>query len=465
MTSEKVVILDGTAGIDPAEARIAATVRDVIGRASRAVDTFTLRDERIAHCIGCFGCWLETPGLCRSADRGRDIVQAMIQADTVVLVTPVTFGGYSSQLKRLVDKWIQVVLPFFEKYEGELHHPLRYGRFPRLVAVGIQATPDGTEATLFRALVARNALNFRAPSHAVEVVGTNETDDVLRVRLAAVLTRHDAMPTWESIRGLVPIPSTVPDAETPAEGRKALVLVGSPKTKKPSTSGVLGHHLLTRLAARGWQGEVLTITAAIRDEAWRERMLTAVDAADLLVLAFPLYIDALPVLLTRALEVIRERRRTRGPARAQRLVALVNSGFPEAHHSLPALAICARFASAAGMTWAGGLAMGAGEALSSGVPLTGPAPNRARPPVGHVIAALELAAAELADGRPVPSPAATLIARIPFPLLPFSAWRRLFAFMGGRNWRRESAGNGLGPADLLARPFLAERSNPVTRAR
>jgi multimeric flavodoxin WrbA len=463
MSRERTVVLDGTTGSDKGQARVAATLREVASRGGGTVEAFTLRDERIAHCIGCFGCWLETPGLCRSADRGQAIMSATIRADTVVLVTPVTFGGYSSPLKRLVDKWVQLALPFFEKFEGELHHPLRYARFPRLVVVGIQAAPDGTEATLFRALVARNAINFHAPSHAVEVVDGDESDDDLRMRLATVLTRHDAMPTWEAVRALVPTPSPLSSTGTPAQGQQALVLVGSPKTRKPSTSGVLGQHLLARLADHGWRGEVLTVTAAIREPAWRERMLAAVDAADLIVLAFPLYIDALPALLTRALEVIREHRQAHEPARAQRLVALVNSGFPEARHSLPALAICARFAAAAGMTWAGGLAMGAGEALSSGVPLTGPTPRMARPPVGHVIAALDHAASELASGQPISPTTAAEIARTPFPFLPISLWRRFFAFMGWRHWRQEAAMHGVSRAHLLARPFLAPGS-PGTSA-
>jgi multimeric flavodoxin WrbA len=458
MTSERVAVLDGTAGSKAEQARVAATLLEVLGRTSGVVETFTLRDERIAHCIGCFGCWLETPGLCRTADRGRDVVRAMVHADTVVLLTPVTFGGYSSVLKRVVDRWIQVLLPFFETYHGELHHPLRYGRFPRLVAVGIQPAADEAEATVFRTLVARNALNFRAPSHAVEVVTAGMTADELAARLTRALLRHEAVPAGAPLPALEPAPPAAPFPERLPEGRTALVLVGSPKTKKPSTSGVLGRHFLALLEARGWRGEVLTVTAAIRDASWRERMLASVEASDLLVLAFPLYIDAIPALLTAAMEAIREHRRSRATDHPQRLAVLVNSGFPEARHSLPALAICARFAHATGMAWAGGLAMGAGEALSSGAPLAGPRPAGPRPPVGHVIAALDLTATELARGWPVPPEAMALIARAPIPFLPFATWRRLFAFMGGRHWREEAARNGVGRRELLARPFIVEES-------
>ena len=139
MDGQRVVVLDGTAASNDGQARVAKALGEVFDASAEEVRTFVLRDERMSHCIGCFGCWLETPGLCRAADRGRDIVRAIVRADTVVLLTPVTFGGYSSPLKRLVDRWVQVLLPFFRLYHGELHHPLRHGRFPRLVAVGIQA--------------------------------------------------------------------------------------------------------------------------------------------------------------------------------------------------------------------------------------------------------------------------------------------------------------------------------------
>ena len=70
MTRERVVILDGTSGSDAGQARVAAAMGEVAGRGESTVEAFTLRDERMTHCIGCFRCWLETPGLCRSADRG-----------------------------------------------------------------------------------------------------------------------------------------------------------------------------------------------------------------------------------------------------------------------------------------------------------------------------------------------------------------------------------------------------------
>ena len=117
--------------------------------------------------------------------------------------------------------------------------------------------------------------------------------------------------------------------------RRALLIVGSPKVKRPSTSSVLGEHLLECLKQHGWQAESLTLRAGLRKQPEQEeaRLLAAVDAADLLVLAFPLYVDSLPFLVTKALDLISRHRLENRNRRAQSLVAIANNGFIDAHQN------------------------------------------------------------------------------------------------------------------------------------
>ena len=95
--------------------------------------------------------------------------------------------------------------------------------------------------------------------------------------------------------------------------------------------------------------------------------------------------------------------------------------------------------------------MGAGEALSSGQSLT--SRNRSALPVKHVIQALNMTAAYLAEGQPLPSEAGTMIARSPIPLLPFAAWRWIFVKVGIRRFQRQAAANGISKENMLARPY------------
>jgi hypothetical protein len=186
---------------------------------------------------------------------------------------------------------------------------------------------------------------------------------------------------------------------------------------------------MSRLEERGFATDAMLVHRAHRSEDSRSAMLEAVDRCDLLVLAFPLYVDSLPASLVRTLESIADGRVRHG-GRRQRLVAIVNSGFPEAEQSDTALRICRRFAHETGFEWAGGLALGGGEAVD------GRALRDVRGMARNAISSLDLAAKELAVGRPVPDDAVRKMAKR-------IVWNRLYTWMGARRWRRLSAGHGV----------------------
>jgi hypothetical protein len=236
--------------------------------------------------------------------------------------------------------------------------------------------------------------------------------------------------------------------ETGSE-RPALLIVGSPKTNEPSTSGALGSYLLDRLKERGWETESLTLRARLNRPEGERELLSSVERAGLILLVFPLYADSLPYLVTKALAVIAAHRQASSEPSPQRLVGIVNSGFPETHQNSVALAICREFAAQSGFTWAGGLAIGGGGMIG-GQPLTGP--KRSGPPVQHVIAALEMTAAALAEGLPVPAEALSMIVKT---RIPFSVFRWLYVWMGGKSFEKLAAKNGVAKNRLMARPYAA----------
>lgn len=457
MSQRKVVILDGAPAPDARLEHMRAVLIEELVCDGADVRVIAPREFRLTYCKGCFGCWLETPGMCVEDEAGHELLGAIARSDALVLFTPVSFGGYASPMKLLVDHFASFVLPFFGTYRGETHHRPRYARFPRIVGVGVLPEPIEESARIFKAVVGRNAINFHAPSHAAEVVLGTDRPEALRERFRALLSRRDALPLGGAFTSLFPAPDRDHAGIDAVGGRRALLIVGSPKARKPSTSGVLGSHLLKCLDGHGWQTESVTLRARTLDERRRPALLAAVDRADLLVLAFPLYIDALPYLVTRALELVAAHRRASPPSRPQRFVAIANNGFPEAYQNAAALAICRRFAAESGMTWAGGLAMGAGEALSSGRPLTAQ-PASGYPPVGHVIKALDLAAKALSDGRAVPGEAVKRIASSPIPVAPFGTWKWIFSRAADTGWRRQAAAHGVSSERMLERPFETQEA-------
>jgi hypothetical protein len=322
-----------------------------------------------------------------------------------------------------------------------------------LVGIGIQRQSNPEEAHLFRTLVGRNAINFHAPTHAAEVVISGDSPEQLRQQFQNALVRNDPVPVGETITSLMPSSGTILEpASIGTQPSRALLVVGSPKVKSPSTSSVLGGYVLEQLSQRGWEVESLTLRGNLLKGEGQAEFLAAVERCELLILAFPLYIDALPFLVTKALEVMAAHRASQSRIMPKRLFVVSNNGFPEAHQNAIALAICRRFAIDTGMDWAGGLAMGAGEALSSGLPLSG-VQRVGRPPVQHVIRALDLASAALAEGKPIPAEANRLMAKSPIPLIPFSLWRWIFMIIARQHWDQQAVTNQVSKKDVLAKPY------------
>ncbi|MBE7384830.1 MAG: flavodoxin family protein [Leptolyngbya sp. SIO1E4] len=453
MLNQTVVLLDGTGTSDADLSPVSDMLMNELHSSGATVQNYSLRDIKMGSCVGCFGCWIKTPGVCLETDSGREIAQAVVQSDVTILLTPITFGGYSAEIKKSQDRWIPLILPDFGIYHGEVHHLPRYSHYPRLVGIGIQRQPNDQEATLFKVLVGRNALNFHAPTYAADAVLSTDAPEKIRQQLQTVLARNDALPVGEAVTSLMSPPetaiTTAPAMDTPG---RALLIIGSPKVKSPSTSGVLGGYVLQQLKQRGWEIESLTLKGNLLKGKGQTEFLAAVDRANLILLAFPLYIDSLPFLMMKSLEVMAEHLSAHSQENPKRLFAIANNGFPEAHHNAPALAICQRFAIDTGMVWLGSLAMGAGEALFGGHPIEA-TQQTGQLPIKHVIQALDIASVALANGQTVPPDAAKLIAKTPIPLMPSSIWRWLFTKVAKQHWRQGAAKNQVSDAELFAQPY------------
>lgn len=185
--------------------------------------------------------------------------------------------------------------------------------------------------------------------------------------------------------------------------RNALLLIGSPKPGA-STSEALGACLLKGISARGWAATRLHIRKQLKSPADEGTLWAAMDRADLIILSFPLYVDALPAPVIRMMEKFKARGDRPAALKTQSLAVIINCGFPESAHNAVAEQICRRFAAETQISWAGSLCMGQGGAIN-GKPITDTGMTR------NIAGALMLAAAALAAGQPVPPEAAALMAR------------------------------------------------------
>ena len=180
--------LSGDEGLAPIEAEISA----MLTARGWSVERVHLRDVFVANCKGCFNCWVKTPGVCGTRDGAGAITQSLARSDLAVFLSPVTFGGYSSELKKVLDRSIGLVSPFFMRIGGEVHHRPRYARYPALLAVGVTADLDPEEGHIFARLVARNAVNLHAPASSAVVVSRDDSPDRIRQAVARGLAQVTA---------------------------------------------------------------------------------------------------------------------------------------------------------------------------------------------------------------------------------------------------------------------------------
>lgn len=78
------------------------------------------------HCIGCFGCWIKTPGACVIQDSLTDMGVYLSKCDEMVIISECYYGGFSPSVKKVLDRSISYSHPYFVTRNGEMHHRIRY---------------------------------------------------------------------------------------------------------------------------------------------------------------------------------------------------------------------------------------------------------------------------------------------------------------------------------------------------
>lgn len=79
------------------------------------VEVIRLRDYNIKYCIGCYAC--RSAGQCFQNDGMNEIAQKLLEADVIVLATPVYFYSMSGQLKVFIDR----LVPFYTKIRADIY--------------------------------------------------------------------------------------------------------------------------------------------------------------------------------------------------------------------------------------------------------------------------------------------------------------------------------------------------------
>lgn len=310
----------------------------------------TLREMDIRYCIGCFGCWVKTPGECFSPDESCQVRRAVLHSDFTLWASPLKMGFPSALLKKMMDKSIPLIHPYFEVDHNEAHHRPRYDHYPRLgLLVEREVDTDEADLAIVSDIFSRTALNMKSR---LEFALT--TDQPVEVVARAILFAENAG-KQAGIAFQRHLPATT--GERIAPPRRLTVFNGSPRGRKGNTPIMLDQFTQGFCASGQERSAEVYHLNHLND---LERHTEAFGEAECVLLGFPLYTDAMPGIVKDFIERLEPYRgRTGNPP----IGFLVQSGFPESAHSRHVERYLEKLAHRLGSLYLGTMVKGGGEGV------------------------------------------------------------------------------------------------------
>ena len=138
-------------------------------------------EGKIKHCIGCFGCWIKTPGECVIKDGFDRTGCDMGRCEELVIISECLYGGFSSFVKKVQDRAISYVRGDFDIVNNEMRHRRRYKNKMKISAYFYGENITEEEKITAENIVKANAKNFYAVVE--KVVFLKKHEDVSEVEL------------------------------------------------------------------------------------------------------------------------------------------------------------------------------------------------------------------------------------------------------------------------------------------
>ena len=182
----RITILNGeldSASAFQAYLQLLASSLTALGHAVTKLDLAALD---LKGCSGCFGCWVKTPGECVKRDDSATVCRTALDADLLLLASPMVMGFTTSLLKRAADQMIQLIHPYFVVEGGEIHHRARYAHYPVFaLLLGVGPDCDAEDIALTQTMWGRMARNMKSTLAFAAVAGRAAEEIADEIALAA----------------------------------------------------------------------------------------------------------------------------------------------------------------------------------------------------------------------------------------------------------------------------------------
>lgn len=142
---------------------------DGVRQAGAEAEVVYLNKKKINHCLGCFTCWLKTPGVCVHKDDMAELIEKMRSFDTLVMAQPLYIYVVPGLVKDFLDRSLPMAQPFMTMTpEGKTTHPSRWPGEARMVVFSVCGFP---EVSHFDPLVEMFRRMWASPENRKVIVG------------------------------------------------------------------------------------------------------------------------------------------------------------------------------------------------------------------------------------------------------------------------------------------------------
>jgi len=292
-----------------------------------------IADEgNIKPCVGCFGCWVKEPGQCVIKDGYEHMGELIHKADEVVIMSKYTYGGFSSFVKNVLDRSIGYVLPYFEIFEGEMHHKKRYPEEKNITFVfrGIDLSDaDKQKAKRYVEAVCKNL-----HSKIKDIVFENEK----------VLSEEKDF-SKEELSNISVVPGSV------------LFINGSLRGERANSKRFL-NRIIPDI-----KGDIdfINLNSYLKNP---DELKNKILSAEKVVLGMPLYVDGIPSAPLRMMEMIEKCVTLDEAFAGKKIYVVTNMGLFESKQLVNLLSMVKLWCDKCNFTYGGGLAIGAGEMMT-----------------------------------------------------------------------------------------------------
>jgi hypothetical protein len=249
----------------------------------------------IKACIGCWSCWVKTPGRCICKDAMSEIYPDYVNSDKVILLMDTAQGFINHSAKAFIDRTIPHYHPYIDIVDGECHHKMRYGRYPELHFYYDEQGLKPDEEQVIEDYLYRTAYHFESKAY-----------------------RIHKNPTW-TLAELLPRRARNKILKPNATARvdKLILYNGSPRLHGSNTT------LILKAISDAYGSNIV-----LRD--LKQKKMWAKWAADFpsesaVVFALPLYVHAMPSHVMAFLEMLQPSKGSLG--------FIIQQGFPESSQS------------------------------------------------------------------------------------------------------------------------------------